>query len=148
MDNTNLLSAMQTMFAGTSLESDINNMLTNQEFINCMNAFQRMVPLSVANTREEKDACIHLINEGFESSSAFQTPFGQLLKPLMKSYIIQLIEAPSIDTVIGYLNNMCEQNGVGANDRENLRNGLLTAVDTVANAAEPSANPEPPTQNE
>lgn len=111
-------------------------------------AFQLIVPTSMPNTREEKDACILEINAAFESSPAFQTPFGQLFKPLMKSYLCQLIEAPSMGTVVGCLNNMCEQAGVGVNDREDVRNGFLAAVDAVANTVEPPANPESSTENE
>ena len=147
MDNTNFISVMQTMFAGTSFESEMNNLLTDTEFMSCMMAFQQMVPSSMPTTREEKDACILEINSAFESSPAFQTPFGQLVKPLAKSYLCQLIEAPSMGTVVGCLNNMCEQAGVGVNDREDLRNGLITALDAAVNAVQPPANPEPSTEN-
>ena len=147
MDNT-IASFMQTMFAGTRFESEINNIVTNTEFINCMMAFQLIFPTSMPTTREEKDACIQVANEGFETNPAFQTPFGQECKSVMKSLLCRLIEAPIMNTVVDCLNNTCDERGVGVNDREDLRNGLMTAVDAVANAAEPPANPEPPTENE
>lgn len=137
MDNTNLRSAIQTMFAGTSFESDMNNIFQNQEFMNCMMAFQEIVPTTMPTTREEKDACILGVNAAFDSSPAFQTPLGELLKPIVKSYLCDLIEAPSVETVMNYMNNACDQAGVGANDREDLRNGFLTAV----------ADSEPQTEN-
>lgn len=147
MDHTNLLSAIQTIFAGTSFESNINNLLTNQEFLNCMMAFQLMIPTSMPTNQEEKETCIQSVNEGFDSNPVFQTPIGQLFKHLMKAYLCEVIEAPSIDTVVGFMDCVCVQSGVGVNDREDLRNGILTALETVTNTAEPPANPEPPTEN-
>ena len=146
MDHTNLLSAIQTMFAGTSFESNINNLLTNQEFLNCMMAFQLMIPTSMPTTQEEKETCIQSVNEGFDSNPAFQTPMGLLFKPHMKAYLCEVIESPRIDTVVGYMDRVCVQVGVGVNDREDLRNGLMTAVDAIATEP-PPANPEPPTEN-
>ena len=111
-------SVCRAISSGTSLESNVNKLLQNREYIDCMNTLMNLLPPTIPTTREGKDACIQLINESFDTDPVFQTQLIKFMAPVFKSYFFNIIENPSI----GGVASACDDLGFGPNDREDVLN--------------------------